>query len=527
MQFKFYFLSVALLPFYTCQLYAQSPTLTWQHCYGGPFDEIAYAVTNHTDGSVFVAGSTTGAGDDVSGHHGGSDGWVFKSSETGELQWQLCLGTAYHEWMTGILPLPDGGCIVSGLGVSYPGGNNDCGGSFAFEDFWLLRLSASGDITWQQCYGGSNQDIPRALARSTDGSFYMAGFTYSDDGDVNEQHGGTDAWVIKTEANGDLSWTIALGGSGNEDAVSIIGTADGGCIVTGISRSDDGDVHANYGGNDVWIVKLTASGAISWSQNFGGSEHDSGAKVLPLPEGGYLVASNTRSNDQDVSGLHGESDIWIFKLNENGELLWQKCFGGTEGDFARDILALPNSNFIITGEAASEDGDLTSNYGAYDFWLFEIDPIGNLIWQKSFGGSNYDYPKAIQLLPNGELLLAGETLSNDHDISGNHGAYDAWLGRFSSLPSATTEIYSMHKTKVFPNPTSATISMHYELAGNSNVCISLIDHTGKNLGVFFEDLQKTGFVHFQLALPNTLPSGMYWISLQTRYGMEMVRVVVN
>ncbi|MCO6489087.1 MAG: hypothetical protein J5I98_11745 [Phaeodactylibacter sp.] len=509
------------------KLNAQSPALLWQHCYGGPNDEIAYAMASSTDGGYLVAGATFGNGGDVSGFHGVLDGWVFKTDFEGILQWQICLGTANYEFMSGILPMPDGGCIVAGSGIDFPGGNISCGGVFNFEDFWMLRLGPEGAIEWQQCYGGTSQDIPYAITEAGDGGFFLAGFTRSDDGDVNGYQGEKDVWVVKAANDGSLQWTRALGGSLDDEAFDITATSDGGCIVAAATDSFDGDITSFHGGRDAWVVKLSTSGAVEWQQTLGGSADDEAQAVLPTSDGGYLLACDTRSSDGDVSGHHGQSDWWVVKLDNQGNLLWEKAYGGSRHDFVGDMLALPGGSFVITGHSYSRDGDLTANHLSQDFWLAGFDEAGGMLWQQSIGGSKYDYGEAIQLNADNELVLAGSTQSNDFEVSGNHGGYDIWLGRFPLPLAAGGEGRKPLRVSLSPNPAKERIRLQYDLPSSSEVRISVCDVAGREVAILAEGQRIKGDNEELLVLPARLMPGWHYLRLRHREEAEAVPFILE
>src|ERR1700759_5528987 len=135
-----------------------------------------------------------------------------------------------------------------------------------------------------------------------------------------------------------IQWETSLGGSDIDGASSVEPTFDGGYIIAAYSSSKDGQVTGNHGGLDYWIGKLDANGKLIWQKSFGGSNDDEPACILQTPDSGYIVAGYTYSNDGDVSGYHGDEDYWVIKLDQEGNLQWQKCYGGSNNDEANTIL---------------------------------------------------------------------------------------------------------------------------------------------------------------------------------------------
>src|SRR5207247_1541524 len=147
---------------------------------------------------------------------------------------------------------------------------------------------------------------------------------------------------------------------------------------------------------DAWIVKLDVSGNLLWEKSLGGSGDDYAYSIQQTNDDGFIVAGSSPSNDGDVSGNHGHTDFWIVKLDEDGNLLWQKSFGGSDYDQAKSIQQTVDGGYVVAGYSYSTDGDVSINHGANDYWIVKLDTIGNLVWQKSLGGSNYDQGNSIQ-----------------------------------------------------------------------------------------------------------------------------------
>lgn len=185
-------------------------------------------------------------------------------------------------------------------------------------------------IEWQKCLGGSEYDVPHCIRQTADSGFIVVGLSESNDGDISMHYGSGDCWIVKLDVNGSLMWEETFGGNNNDAATAVERTTDGGYIVAGGSNSTD--VVGNHGGNDFLIIKLDPSGNLLWQRCFGGISDEYAESIQQTFDGGYIAAGNTGSNDGDVSGNHGASDVWIIKLDDAGNLVWQKCFGGSGGE---------------------------------------------------------------------------------------------------------------------------------------------------------------------------------------------------
>jgi uncharacterized delta-60 repeat protein len=279
---------------------------------------------------------------------------------------------------------------------------------------------------WERYLGGSHIDIARSIQQTSDGGYVVAGSSWSDDGDVFENHGGGDFWVAKLEKDGMLKWQNSLGGSGRDEATSIQQTKDGGYIIVGYTNSRDGDVSRNRGNLDCWIVKLKPDGEIEWQRPFGGSGDDAAYSVQQTSDGGYIIAGYSESYNGDVSENHGNWDALVVKLKEDGKVEWEKSLGGTRHDIARSVRQI-DGGYIIAGSSNSDDGDVSGNHGKWDFWVARLKKDGTVEWQNSLGGSGDDIAFSVQQTSDGGYVIAGYTESEDGDVSQNHGRWDTWI----------------------------------------------------------------------------------------------------
>ncbi|HYV95546.1 MAG TPA: T9SS type A sorting domain-containing protein [Chitinophagales bacterium] len=301
---------------------------------------------------------------------------------------------------------------------------------------YTLHGQVAPSIEWAKCFGGSIDDIAKSVKQTNDGGYIVSGYSESDNGDVTGHHGFTyssDYWIVKLNTSGNIVWQKSFGGSNDDEAGTIQQTTDGGFIVAGTSRSNDGNVSGNHGYEDYWILKLDTSGDILWKKSYGGSNPDRGGSVRQTIDGGFIVAGDSYSSDEDVSGNHGSADYWIMKLDTNGNIIWQKSFGGSGLDQASSIEQTEDGGFIVGGNSGSNDGDVSGNHGSYDYWILKLDSDGNLEWQKSLGGSGVELAGAVVPTSNGRFIVAGWTDSNDGDVSGNHGGRDYWVVKLDSV----------------------------------------------------------------------------------------------
>jgi hypothetical protein len=229
---------------------------------------------------------------------------------------------------------------------------------------------------WQKILGGSADDYALSILQTLDGGYVAGGFSISADGNVSGNHGMADYWLVKLDDTGHIVWQKTYGGSLDDILMSIIQTSDSGYMLCGYTNSSDGDVTANYGNYDVWIIKVSKTGAIIWQKNYGGSGTDIVSNIERAPDNGFVIAATSASLDHDVKGIHdigGTSDLWIFKIDPSGNLLWQKCMGGSSDDRAAHVVTTNDGGYIVTGTVESSDSDILGYHGGYgDIWIVKL-----------------------------------------------------------------------------------------------------------------------------------------------------------
>jgi hypothetical protein len=211
-----------------------------------------------------------------------------------------------------------------------------------------------------------------------------------------------DVWLVKTDSRGNELWDKPIGGESWDNGYSVQQTSDGGYIVAGFTRS------YGAGWEDVWLVKTDSNGDEVWSRTFGGSEGDWAFSVEQTSDGGYIVAGFTRSYGA------GAEDAWLIKTNAGGSVQWTRTFGGMSEDYAHSVQQTSDGGYIVAGRTRWPDtGDM-------DAWLIRTDSGGREEWSKTFGSVGYDFVNSVQQTTDGGYVVAGSTLFDEGDT-------DAWL----------------------------------------------------------------------------------------------------
>jgi hypothetical protein len=282
-------------------------------------------------------------------------------------------------------------------------------------------------IESQHTIGGSG-DEDRGAIKPIYHGYITCGSTNSRNGNFHVPAGHDfDAYIVKLNDAGNIVWAHTYGGSGYDDFNDIISTTDGGFVAIGASTSSDGDLKGNHGDEDVWVVKLDANGKIQWQKNYGGVMEDHGNTILETPNG-YVFSAGSASSDGDLTFSHGDLDAWIVKISASGKILFQKTYGGSDYEDADGLyFNAANGTIIFSCETLSNDQDVTGAHGGLDAWVVKIDDSGNIIWKKTLGGTLDDGHDGLTRTSDGNIVIASTSHSFDGDVAGNNGLIVMWL----------------------------------------------------------------------------------------------------
>ena len=306
------------------------------------------------------------------------DFWVLKLTPTGNIEWQRSYGGIEVDSAKSIQQTSDGGYIVAGYTESFGAGE---------MDFWVLKLDSTGAVEWQKTYGGAFDEIAHSIQQTSDGGYIVAGSA------CLFGPGGSDSWVLKLTSTGDIVWQRRYDGSSIEHATSIQQTSDGGYIVAGYTNS------FGAGEMDFWVLKLTSTGDIEWQQTYGRNDWDLAYSIQQTSDGGYIVAGWTET--------FGPEDwrFWILKLTSAGEIEWQYAYGEGSQNAASSVQQTIDGGYVVAGRAFSRDA------GGYNLWVLKLTSIGDIEWQRIYDGGRDEEAYSIQQTSDGGYIVAGETSS--------------------------------------------------------------------------------------------------------------------
>ncbi len=358
----------------------QAPDLAWEEVFGGSEGERGLALLETRGSGLIVAGYTASKG------AGGRDLLLIKTDSEGEMEWERTIGGPADDEGWAVLEARDGGYLVAG--VTEPPGSEG-------TELWLVKTYSDGYESWKETFGGPGDDWGVAVLETVDGGYAVAGITTS------RGSGGSDGWILKTDSDGKREWDVAVGGS-KSDSLSSILEIDDGYIVLGTTES------YGAGGKDVWLVKTDAEGERVWEKTFGKGGDERGNFVLET-DGGYFIVGVAESE------ISGGRDLWIAKTDAEGEKVWETALGGPGDDGGWSALEAEGGGFIVLGYTESQ------GRGDQDIWLLKLDSQGERLWEKTFGGAGFDLGRSIVSTKDGGWAMAGWTQSQ------GSGGEDLWL----------------------------------------------------------------------------------------------------
>lgn len=433
-------LACATLIFSSFAAVAQAPIIGWSDHFGGSGPDRAKSVRQTPDGGYIMAGTSYSVDGDVEGSFDSQGNiWVVKLSATGNVLWQRILGGSLEDGAESVRPTSDGGYIVVGYTKSIDGDVVGNHGDGSTDDAWVVKLNGAGQVVWKKCLGGTGFDVAHDIFPTTDGGFIVCGANDSNSGDITDNKGGYDFWLVKLSANGTIQWNKSYGGTSSDIARAVRQTADGGYIMCGSTSSHNGDVAGFHAISDMWVVKVSSTGVLEWQNCLGGTQSEVGYAVELTPDGGYVVAGIAGSNNQDVGGNHGGNDAWVVKLNSLGQKQWGRCLGGSGYEIAQAIDVTEIGQVVVAGYTSSFNGDVSGNSGGGDAWVAQLSPSGVLMWQKCLGGSAADWAYGIDSLGNGAFMVCGSAESFDGLLTGNNGGPDYFFVKLDPDPLSVSE----------------------------------------------------------------------------------------
>ena len=386
-------IAVNLLIGYGLSFAQQPPGLGWKYNYGGNKSDIGYDIIPTYSGQIAIIGETNSA------PAKNRDATFLLLDENGKQIVQKIIGSVNDDVLTDISTTNDGGFVAAGYTNNTPNKQNDG---------WLVQLNENGDTLWQRILGGPENDEFSSVIQTRDGGLVAVGH-------FGLSQGKKSTWLYRAYADGSMRWQKTYGAETDDVARSVIETKDGHFAIVGTTTSGKGN-------QNVWLFIIDNDGKPMNYQVFGNRQFDDVYQIIELRDGGFAMAGYTKSNKaNDGKGL---KDFWVIKTNKNGEMVWERTFGGKSNDSAYSITETLDEGLVVVGYTFSHlMGANTSNA-----MVIKCDANGNLLWETTaLGGKGNDEIRAVSLMFDGTIAMVGNTSSK----SENAVKEDIWAIRFA------------------------------------------------------------------------------------------------
>jgi hypothetical protein len=347
---------------------------------------------------------------------------MVKADHTGDTTWTKTIGGSQPEYAYTTIPTSDGNYFVIGYTLSYGAGGSDS---------YLIKMNGSGDVLWTKTYGGIGDDEGKDIVPTADGNYVIVGRSES------TSLGNHQIYLMKIDLSGAVIWTKYYGGSSYETARSVRECPDGGFIIVGQTLS-----YGPSNGN-IFMVRTNSSGDTIWTKTYGGSNIDDGNAVVANPDGTFIIAAETNSFGA------GDFDIQIFKADSNGNMVWNKYYGGDKKDVSKRLEPVSSGGYIVSG--------ISRSFGWVDpqMWLLRINSAGDTLWTRDFGSYNHEHCYSAKPTPDGGFMAVGHSKSYGPTMKIMFVKLDS-QGTFGS--TAVPELLAS-ETKMYPNPTNGRLNI--------------------------------------------------------------------
>lgn len=487
---------------FICTSAFAQPLIKKQFVIGGKLNDELRAMSPTKDGGGIAGGSSESpiSGDKTQKSRGSFDYWIVKQDSMGNILWDKTIGGDGWDKLSSLAQATDGGYILGGSSNSEKSGEKSEGHDIDFSmDYWVVKTDKRGNVVWDKTIGGTGDDYLTSIAQTADGGYVAGGYSQSDKSrDKSQNNRGfnsNDYWIVKLDQNGNIEWDKTIGGSLDDILTSLQQTKDGGYILGGYSESNtSGEKTENSrGGLDYWVVKLNAKGNIEWDKTIGGDFTDRLTCLQQTSDDRYILGGYSYSNrsGEKSENIRGYFDYWLVKIDHHGNVQWDKTIGGDNVDELTSLQQTMDGGYILGGGSNSgKSGEKTENSrnNSYDYWVVKVNDNGRVQWDKTIGGSSYEYLYAVKEIGRNRFMLGGTGPGVSLDKTElSKGGYDYWLVKLNYkeqsndiiTSSSDQEIITKDKNtyNIYPNPVKDILNV--QTSGTAELI--LLNQSGKVL----------------------------------------------
>lgn len=406
--------------------------IVFEKSYGGTFEDQPFSIKMLAGGDLVSCGYTYSANNDFNDNHGIYDGFIFRIKPNGDTVWTRCYGGNNEDFFHDMVVI---GNSIYCAGRSNSNNNGDVPATKGDVDVWVIKVdAATGNIIWSKTFGGSLFEIAWGLNAASNNRIIVSGRTTSSNGDITNNNGSYDCWAFVLDSNGNMLRQKTFGGSSAEIFNKMMPVSNNRYLFVGSSQSVNGDLTINKGSRDAWVVMTDSALQIVWQKSFGGSKFDEAVTVAEKSDGNYLIAGYSVSKNGDLTGVQNtdtvNGNIWLFTVTPNGNIINQKCHGGSDYDYPNEIIKVSDKIYLVAAETYSDDGDITNKTGNDgDFWLLDIDSSLSLVHEQVAGSSGSEYEGDVLMDNEGNIWINTAVAAASRDVSSIYGQSDVWIAK--------------------------------------------------------------------------------------------------
>jgi hypothetical protein len=409
------------------------PDTLWTKTYGGLGSDLGISMQKTFDNGFILTGNTWSVGSDI---------WLIKTDELGNVEWDQTLGGSGSDYAHSVQQTSDFGYIIAGSTSSYGAGE---------LDGWLIKTDENGIEEWNQTFGQEEYDGAFSVQQTIDGGYVITGYSF-----VSIEYQ-TDSWLIKTDEFGNEEWSQTFGGDADDQIYCVQQTSDNGFILSGSTRS--------YGSNskNAWLIKTDEFGDEEWMQTFGGTSYDLSHSVQQTTDDGYVLTGYTNTFATT------NSDAWLIKTDEFGIEEWSQTFDTGSDEESRSVCQTIDGGFIIAGCTDK------FSYFESDILIIKTNANGNEEWRKIYGDTGVDRANSILQISENDFIVLGFTNLT--------GSADFWLLRLGLETDINNNYLPDNRIFVnnFPNPFNPTTTIEFSIQNDSKIELSIYNNKGQKI----------------------------------------------
>lgn len=476
-----------LLPVLTFAFVAFADLTTeWSHYYGADDNEEVNSIVLKDNGNFLTAGLTESYG---FGEFGKPDVYLVELDEYGTVVWEKTFGvadtfeTAYH-----MLKTDDSGYLMAGYKCGQWG--------FGDGDAILFKVDSLGNEEWFRQFGGSDDEGFKFIVPSPAGGYIACGWTRS------YGAGFVDAWVMKLDSLGNTEWSSPYGGTEYDVAKNVYPLSDGGYLVVGYTNSQ------GAGDRDAWVFKIDADGTMLWEKTFGGEGYDVVYYSTPTSDDNFVITGMVEDNSAMA--------LWVFKIDPSGNLIWEKAYDKEAGDDEGHYIEETSDNGLVIAAWAGHEGSPWNQ-----MWIVRLDDMGEMLWDSAYGGAASDCANVVRQLNATDYILGGTTLSY------GAGRVDMWLMKLHDNQTGIEGDIVTEESMFtcYPNPCTASAVLSFDMVQPDYVSISLFDHSGRAVSTVFNGFLDAGVQSVPFNTSD-LCNGLYYARMETGEFVQQEKIIV-